>query len=209
MAELPLLTGAKTFACGDYALVDLAKRSHKWLTNGSAAQQVLGADLGQEFGVEAAGLDCKVIQLPLLVALRQDVLLDGGFRDQAVDVHWPRLPDAVAPILCLGDTTRKFLYSESLNSAQMAAAWFTRQNACTGRVWRMRQRRSCAWSEGLQSHSGSPSLTPHRLSSSMLTSDGHHRQQLCAGCIRPMWWQRRSARSGAADPTAIPRSVYK
>lgn len=39
--------------------------------------------------------------LPLLVALGQNVLLDSGLGDQAVDVHRPRLPDAMAPILRL------------------------------------------------------------------------------------------------------------
>ena len=43
---------------------------------------------------------CKA-RLPLLVRLGQDVLLDGGLRDQAVDVHGARLPDAVAPVLRL------------------------------------------------------------------------------------------------------------
>ncbi len=65
------------------------------------AQQLPGVELLEEVGVEAAGLDGEVVQLALLVALVQDVLLDGALGDQAVDVHLPRLPDPVAPVLGL------------------------------------------------------------------------------------------------------------
>lgn len=42
-----------------------------------------------------------MVQLALLVALGQNVLLDGALAHQPVDVHLTRLPDAVAPVLCL------------------------------------------------------------------------------------------------------------
>ncbi len=65
------------------------------------AKQLARVELLQEVGVEAARLDGQVVQLALLVALVQDVLLDGALGDQAVDVHLPRLPDPVAPVLGL------------------------------------------------------------------------------------------------------------
>lgn len=65
------------------------------------AQQFPGVELLEEVGVEAAGLDGQMVQLALLVALVQNVLLDGALRHQAVDVHLPRLPNSVAPVLGL------------------------------------------------------------------------------------------------------------
>lgn len=65
------------------------------------AQDLAGVELLQVIGVEAARLDGKVVQLAFLVALRQDILLDGALRYQAVNVHLPCLANAVAPVLRL------------------------------------------------------------------------------------------------------------
>ena len=65
------------------------------------AQDLARVEFAEKFGVEAAALDGQVVQLPLLIALAQNVLLDGVFRHQAIDVHFARLPNAVAPILGL------------------------------------------------------------------------------------------------------------
>jgi len=71
------------------------------LTSWLNPQQLLGVELLQELCVEAARLDGKVVQLALLVALGQDVLLDGFLADQAVDVHFTRLTNTMAPVLGL------------------------------------------------------------------------------------------------------------
>ena len=66
------------------------------------AEQLARIELLKDvLGVETAGLYGQVVQAPLLVGLVQDVLLDRTLTDQAVDVHLPRLPDAVAAVLCL------------------------------------------------------------------------------------------------------------
>lgn len=57
-----------------------------------------------------------MVQLPLLVALLQDVLLDGVLAHQAVDVHLPRLPDPVAAILGLPDDSRPASFLTPLKS---------------------------------------------------------------------------------------------
>ena len=69
-------------------------------------QEVAGVDLGEEVGVEAAGLDGQEVQLALLVALGQNVLGYRALADQPVDVHLPGLPYAVAPGLGLGSPPR-------------------------------------------------------------------------------------------------------
>ena len=69
------------------------------------AQQLSGVELLEEVSVEAARLDGQVVQLALLVALVQDVLLNGALRHQAVDVHLPRLPDPVTSVLGLQQDT--------------------------------------------------------------------------------------------------------
>lgn len=73
----------------------------KCLTFTLDPQQFSGIELLQELSVEAARLDGKMVQLSLLVALGEYILLDSLFADQAVDVHFTGLPDAVAPILSL------------------------------------------------------------------------------------------------------------
>ncbi len=42
-----------------------------------------------------------MVQLALLIALGQDVLLDGFLADQTVDVHLTRLTNTMAPVLGL------------------------------------------------------------------------------------------------------------
>ena len=74
---------------------------HLALTSWLNPQQLLGVELLQELCVEAARLDGKVVQLALLVALGQDVLLDGFLADQTVDVHLTRLTNTMAPVLGL------------------------------------------------------------------------------------------------------------
>jgi len=74
------------------------------------AKQLPGIEFLEEVGVEAAGLDGQVVELALLVAFVQNVLLNGALRHQAVDVHLPRLPNSVTPILCLH---RKVLLSQN------------------------------------------------------------------------------------------------
>ncbi len=69
------------------------------------AQQVAGVDgVEERVGGEATALDGQPVQLPLLVGLGQDVLLDGRLAHQPVDVHRPGLPNAVAPVLRLRGT---------------------------------------------------------------------------------------------------------
>ena len=55
----------------------------------------------EEVGGEATRLDDHVVEQPLLVRLAQDVLLDGRFGDEPVDVHLARLADAVRAVLRL------------------------------------------------------------------------------------------------------------
>ena len=69
----------------------------------SKPQDVLRVELLQQVSVEAPGLDGEVVEVALLVTLPQNVLLDGVLRDEAVDVHLPRLADAVAPVLHMHD----------------------------------------------------------------------------------------------------------
>lgn len=65
------------------------------------AKQIPGVELMQDLSVETAGLDGQVVQLPLLVALHQNVLLDRLLTDQAVDVDFPGLANAMASVLRL------------------------------------------------------------------------------------------------------------
>ena len=65
------------------------------------AKKIPGVELVQELGVEAARLDGQVVQLPLLVAVHQNVLLNGLLADQAVDVDLPGLANAMAAVLRL------------------------------------------------------------------------------------------------------------
>lgn len=65
------------------------------------AEEVLRGETPQSIRVEAARLDGQEVEVPLLVALQQNVLLDGLLTNQAVDVDLPSLPDAVAPVLSL------------------------------------------------------------------------------------------------------------
>ena len=39
--------------------------------------------------------------MPLLVTLEQDVLLNRPLTDEAIDVHLPRLPNTMTPVLRL------------------------------------------------------------------------------------------------------------
>ena len=56
----------------------------------------------QDVRVEPAGLDREKVEMTLLIALAQDILLDGMLADEAVDVHLARLTDPMAPVLGLG-----------------------------------------------------------------------------------------------------------
>ena len=67
-------------------------------------KQVLGVEFLQEVGVEAARLDGEMIKMPFLVALGQDILLNGLLTDQPVYVDLAGLPDAMTPVLCLKQT---------------------------------------------------------------------------------------------------------
>ena len=71
------------------------------LTSCLNPQQLFGVELLQKLCVEAARLDGKVVQLAFLVALGQDVLLDGFLADQTVDVHFTGLTNTMAPVLGL------------------------------------------------------------------------------------------------------------
>jgi len=78
------------------------------------AKQLPGIEFLEEVCVEAAGLDGQVVKLALLVALVQDVLLNGALRHQAVDVHLPRLANSVTPVLCLH---RRVVLSQSSDTS--------------------------------------------------------------------------------------------
>lgn len=68
-------------------------------------QKVSGVELVQDLSVEAARLNGQVIKLSLLIALDQNVLLDGLLADQAVDVDLTSLSNAMTPVLCLQSAT--------------------------------------------------------------------------------------------------------
>ena len=64
-------------------------------------KQLPRVELLQELSVEPAGLDGKMVQLPFLVTLGQDVLLNRFLTYKAVNVDFACLPYAMTPVLCL------------------------------------------------------------------------------------------------------------
>lgn len=75
----------------------------------SKPQDVLRVELLQQVSVEAPGLDGEVVEVALLVAFVQNVLLDCFLADQPVDVHLPRLANPMAPVLRLQYQTEWFV----------------------------------------------------------------------------------------------------
>jgi len=65
------------------------------------AKDLAGVELLEEVSVEPPGLDGEMVQLALLVALGQDVLLNGALAHQPVNVHLPCLANAMTPVLRL------------------------------------------------------------------------------------------------------------
>jgi hypothetical protein len=56
-------------------------------------------ELGEHLCVETPRLNGQPVELPLLVALAQDIFLNGVGADQAVDVNLTRLADTMAAVL--------------------------------------------------------------------------------------------------------------
>ena len=64
-------------------------------------KEVLWVKFLQEISGEASTLNGQVVQVPLLVAFCQNVLLNCFLADQTINVHLPGLPNAVTPVLRL------------------------------------------------------------------------------------------------------------
>ena len=75
------------------------------------SQKLPGVELLQELCVEATRLNGQMIQLTLLVALGQDVLLNGLLADQTVDVDLTCLTNAMTPVLSLRKLTQMVVLS--------------------------------------------------------------------------------------------------
>ena len=110
------------------------------------AQQLTWVELLQKVGIKTARLNGQVVQLPLLVALKEDVFLNCLLADQPVDVHLSRLPDAVAPILCLRYSTTvcqavmsismcAFIYYDIQSCRTLSRPWLRNRASDNNRTW--------------------------------------------------------------------------
>ena len=126
-----------------------------------------------------------MVQLALLVALSQDVLLYGALGHQPVNMHLPRLADAVTPVL--GLQKRPPSYSEA--SFGILLVWLLTASTPSGTfVVVCSVNMCCRWLTILAS-TKNDNTTPWQKAQtctigSSLNKDGYERHFLCLSFLR-------------------------